>query len=118
MQICVERAVAQISAEDKVCTQGRNLSDNWGKGERLFIYSCYARRISFEIHSNSNELRLAEHEYMNKHPPPPISVLVTSLFALLRFVIFRTYTNCAVILPLLTYFQFALFTMLIYTTFH
>ena len=31
--------------------------------------------ISFEINSNSNEIRRAEHEYMNKHPP--ISVLVT-----------------------------------------
>ena len=27
---------------------GRNLSDNWGE-EGLFIYSCYAQRISFEI---------------------------------------------------------------------
>ena len=57
----------------------RNLSDNWGGGG-LFIYSCYARRISFVINSNSKEIRWAEHEYMNKHPPPPtISVLVTSL---------------------------------------
>ena len=44
------------------------------------MYSRYARRISFEINSNSKEIRRAEHEYMNKHlPPPPISVLVTSL---------------------------------------
>ena len=35
------------------------------------MYSCYARRISFEINSNSKELRRAEHEYMNKHPSPP-----------------------------------------------
>ena len=46
------------------------------------MYSCYSRRISFEINSNSKEIRRAEDEYMNKHPPPPtlpISVLVTSL---------------------------------------
>ena len=48
--------------------QGRNLSDNWGGGE-LFIYSCYAQRISIEIKSNSKEIRRAEHEYINKHPP-------------------------------------------------
>ena len=41
------------------------------------MYSCYARQISFEINSNSKEIRRAEHEYMNKHPP--ISVLVTSM---------------------------------------
>ena len=41
------------------------------------MYSCYARRISFEINSNSKEIRRAEHEYMNKHPP--INVLVTSM---------------------------------------
>ena len=35
---------------------------------------CYARRISFEINSNSKEIRRAEHEYINKLPP-----LVTSL---------------------------------------
>ena len=47
-----------------------NLSDNWGRGGGgLFIYLCYARRISFEINSNSKEMRRAEHEYINKHPP-------------------------------------------------
>ena len=60
-------------------SQGRNLSDNWEGC--LFIYSCYAQQISFEINLNSKEIRRAGHEYMNKHPPPPprISVLVTSL---------------------------------------
>ena len=53
------------------------MSDNWGGGEGLLIHSRYARRISFEIYSNSKEIRRAEHEYMNKRPP--ISVLVTSL---------------------------------------
>ena len=37
--------------------------------------SCYARRISFEINSNSKEIRRVEHEYMNKHLPP-ISVII------------------------------------------
>ena len=48
-----------------------------GGGGCLFIYSCYGQRISFEVNSNSKQIRRAEHEYMNKHPP--ISVLVTSL---------------------------------------
>ena len=48
-------------------------------GQCLFIYSCYARQISFKINSNSKKVRRAEHEYMNKYPLPPISVLVTSL---------------------------------------
>ena len=34
----------------------------------LFIYSCNTRRISFEINSNSKEIRRAEHEYINKQP--------------------------------------------------
>ena len=46
-------------------------------GGCLFIHSCHARRISFEINSNSKEIRRAEYEYMNKHPS--ISALVTSL---------------------------------------
>ena len=50
--------------------QGRNLS-NKGGGGGLFIYSCYTRRISFEINSSSKEIRRVEHEFMNKHPPPP-----------------------------------------------
>ena len=49
--------------------QGRNLSDNWGVFTHIFVLC--ARRISFEINSNSKEIRRAEHEYMNKHPPPP-----------------------------------------------
>ena len=59
-----------------------------GGGGCLFIYSCYARRISLDINSNSKEIRGAEHEYMNKHHP--ISVVVTSLYTfiyLLQFVL-------------------------------
>ena len=42
-----------------------------GGGGCIFIYSCSARRISFEIKFISKEIRRAEHEYMNIHPPPP-----------------------------------------------
>ncbi len=47
----------------------------------IFIYPCSARRISFEIEFISKEIRRAEHEYMNIHPPPPppINALVTPL---------------------------------------
>ena len=56
----------------------------WGGG-CIFIYSCSARRISFEMNLISKEIRRAEHEYMNIHPPPPINALVTPL--LLRYYI-------------------------------
>ena len=53
------------------------MGDNWERC--LFIYSCYAQQISFEINLNSKEIRRAGHEYMNKHTPHArISVLVTS----------------------------------------
>ncbi len=42
-----------------------------GGGCILIIYSCSARRISFEMNLISKEIRRAEHEYMNIHPPPP-----------------------------------------------
>ncbi len=49
-------------------------------GGCIFIYSCSARRISFEMNLISKEIRRAEHEYMNIHPPPPpINALVTPL---------------------------------------
>ena len=53
-----------------------------GGGGCIFIYSCSARRISFEMNLISKEIRRAEHEYMNIHPPtppPPINALVTPL---------------------------------------
>ena len=50
-----------------------------GGGGCIFIYSCSARRISFEIKFISKEIRRAEHEYMNIHPP--INALVTPLVA-------------------------------------
>ena len=57
--------------KSNIQAQRRNLSDNWGG-----VYSCYARRISFEINSNSKEIHRAEHEYMNKHPPPKLAFLL------------------------------------------
>ena len=35
----------------------------------IFIYSCSARSISFEIDSISKEISCAEHEYMNIYVP-------------------------------------------------
>ena len=78
--------------------QRRNLRDNLGGGG-LFIYSCYARRISFEINSNSKEIRRVEHEYMNKHTPPPISLLVTSLVH--PYVPGASYYACAMLMSML-----------------
>ena len=34
----------------------------------IFIYSCSAQLISFEIESTSKEINCAEHEYMNMSP--------------------------------------------------
>ena len=46
--------------ENLYSEQGRNLSDNQ-REKCLFIYLCYARRISFEINSNK-KTRRAEHD--------------------------------------------------------
>ena len=50
-----------------------------GGGGCIFIYSSCARLVSFEIKLISKEVSRAEPEYMNIHPPPPISVLATTL---------------------------------------
>ena len=34
----------------------------------IFMYSCSAQLISFEIESTSKEINCAEHEYMNMSP--------------------------------------------------
>ena len=34
----------------------------------IFIYSCSAQLISFEVDSISKEINCAEHEYMNMSP--------------------------------------------------
>ena len=48
----------------------------------IFIYSCSAQLISFEIESTSKEINCAEHEYMNMSPSlialaPLLMLLVT-----------------------------------------
>ena len=45
-------------------------------GGDMFIYSCFARQISFQVEKFEFDLkrsRRAENEYMNIPPPPPIS---------------------------------------------
>ena len=44
----------------------------------IFIYSCSAQLISFEIESTSKEINCAEHEYLNM-PPPTLIALATLL---------------------------------------
>ena len=41
-------------------------------GECIFIYSCYAGLISFEVNLISKEISRAEPEYMNIHTLSPI----------------------------------------------
>ena len=46
----------------------------------IFIYSCSAQLISFEIGSTSKEINCAEHEYMNMSPSlialaPPLQMI-------------------------------------------
>ncbi len=64
-----------------MCDSGVTRALIWGGGGGcIFIYPCSARRISFEMNLISKEIRRAEHEYMNIHPPPPqINALVTRL---------------------------------------
>ena len=52
-------------------------------GGCIFIYSSPAPLaiVSFEIKLISKEVSRAEPEYMNIHPPPPISALATALFS-------------------------------------
>ena len=50
-----------------------------GGGWCIFIYSGSARLVPFEIKLISKEVSRTELEYMNKHLPPPISVLATAL---------------------------------------
>ena len=45
------------------------------------LYSISICELSFEMKLISKEVSRAEPEYMNIHPPPPISVLATALRA-------------------------------------
>ena len=58
---------------------GPALERELGGGGCTFIYSGYARLISFEINFITKETSRAEPEYMNIHPP--ISVLAPALNA-------------------------------------
>ena len=58
--------------------------ERWGC---IFIYSGYARLISFEINFITKETGRAELEYMNIHPPPPISVQASALDSIMRLLI-------------------------------
>ena len=52
--------------------------DNWGGGGHIFIYSCYAQLISFEIEIKilkSIVFTVCEQEYMNMCPPPPLPII-------------------------------------------
>ena len=60
----------------------RTLIGGGGGGGCLFIYSCSARLVSFQIDKFkliSKETSRAEHEYMNKHPPPPPPINVLAM---------------------------------------
>ncbi len=51
---------------------GRRKIGKWGGGG-IFIYSCYAQLICFEIKIlKSIVLTVYEQEYMNMCPPPPL----------------------------------------------
>ena len=50
-------------------------------GGCIFIYSGYARLISFEINFITKETSRAEPEYMNIYPLPPISALAPALMS-------------------------------------
>ena len=57
------------------CSQGCRKIDNWGGA--MFIYSCSAQLISFEIVIqilNSIVFTVCEHEYINIAPPPVIDL--------------------------------------------
>ena len=47
--------------------------DHCGGGGSIHIFVLCSTDISFEINSNSKEIRRAEHEYMNKHTPPQLA---------------------------------------------
>ena len=61
-----------------------------GGGGCIFIYSGSARLVSFEMKLISKKVSRAEPEYMNIHPPPPISVLATALG--LQYVVYTSYS--------------------------
>jgi hypothetical protein len=58
--------------------QGRHWSVIWGGGEYILPDGFLFKKIQKQ--QTSKEIHLAEHEYMNMHPPAPhISSLATTL---------------------------------------
>ena len=51
----------------KVIVISSGVASSISEGD-IFIYSCSAQLISFEIESISKEINCAEHEYMNMSP--------------------------------------------------
>ena len=70
--------------------QGRRYNVNWGGGGYIFIYSCFAGQISFQIDQFEFDLkrnssgRTRIYEYTPPPPPPPISVLATALLIIYK----------------------------------
>ena len=65
----------------QISPTGPSLERKLGGG-CIFIYSCFARQISFQIDQFEFDLKKigrAEHEYMNIHPP--INILATALIS-------------------------------------
>ena len=53
------------------CSQRRNLSDNW-RGVYSYIHLMPDGFLLKSTQIQKKSGRRAEHEYMNKHPPPPL----------------------------------------------
>ena len=59
--------IPTVEGSSKYCfVQWRRQLNKWGA---IFIYSCSAQLISFEIDSISKKINCAEHEYINMSPP-------------------------------------------------
>ena len=61
--------------------QGRNYNVNWRGGGGIFIYSCFASQISFQLDQSEFDLtrNWLARTWIYKYTLPPINVLVTAL---------------------------------------
>ena len=64
--VCMCECVFQMH-HSTVCPGSSGVASSISEGD-IFIYSCSAQLISFEIESISKEINCAEHEYMNMSP--------------------------------------------------
>ena len=80
-QICARKLCARAGYPVIIVKTDRAVARTLigGGGGGILIYSGSARLTSFEINFISKEASRAEPEYMNIHPPPPISALATAL---------------------------------------